>query len=125
MQYPKIIIPNLRKFRTERFNFFDSGLNIHDSCIESIDFTYYQKSRSEYFKFFGSGLNHSWLISTLLISKKSHSEYFNFFGLGLRHSWLFLPLDYPCSVPGGTVIIFWSKVYQYPLDSESSQYLKY
>ena len=43
MKYPKIMISNLKKFRTEHFKFCGSGLNIHNSCIETIDFTYYQE----------------------------------------------------------------------------------
>ena len=43
MKYPKIMIPNLAKKVTGRFKFHGSGLNIQDSCIESIDFSYYRE----------------------------------------------------------------------------------
>ena len=43
MKYPKIIIPNLAKKVTGCFKYFGLGLNIQDSCIELIDFTFSKK----------------------------------------------------------------------------------
>ena len=85
MKYPKIMIPNLRKFCTERFIFI---VRVSLSKTEWIDFTYYQEMVYWAFHFHGSGLNHLWLISTFRIIKKWRTEHFIFMvRVSITHDW--------------------------------------
>ena len=74
MKYPKIMIPNLRFFASERLIFLVVVSITHDR----FELLYYRVLVYWAFHFFGSGLNHSWSIWTFHIIKFWSPEHFIF-----------------------------------------------